>query len=343
MHRLGLADAMAARHGLQVVLRVPVRIEHDDSVGRCEVDADAARAGSDHEYEGFGGGVRKAVNSGLPFAPRHGAVEALVAPPAPAYEVFNQVQHLAACLEAQACLRSALAGQRSAPRPRPQAWRVCVAKDPHRYARQAWQARASMTPTPAAQAPTARSRGSAKGGYSSGAASLRHQGLLHGLQALLDVSLLAPQQVRLEQFIELVHLLHRAITRRKRAEVVEEGVEIAKLLSVEEVKDGPQFRHPAARAQLAHGFDDLRIAVLELVPLVDDQVGPLDLHERLRLLDDGLEGGDDDVEAVAHLALGRGLTPVILQDNAPRVGGTVEDDCVRVGPRSRLPFPVRDG
>ena len=40
---LGLADAVGARHGLQVVLGVPVGVEDDDSVSRGQVDAQAAR------------------------------------------------------------------------------------------------------------------------------------------------------------------------------------------------------------------------------------------------------------------------------------------------------------
>lgn len=40
---LGLADAVGARHGLQVVLGVPVRVEDDDGVRRGQVDAQAAR------------------------------------------------------------------------------------------------------------------------------------------------------------------------------------------------------------------------------------------------------------------------------------------------------------
>lgn len=47
----GLADAMGAVHGLQVHLRVPVRVEEDDDVGRGQVDAEAAGARRQHEDE----------------------------------------------------------------------------------------------------------------------------------------------------------------------------------------------------------------------------------------------------------------------------------------------------
>ena len=52
LHRLRLSDAVAARHGLDVILRVPVGVVYDDSVGRRQVDADAARPRREQEEEG---------------------------------------------------------------------------------------------------------------------------------------------------------------------------------------------------------------------------------------------------------------------------------------------------
>ena len=49
--RVLLPDPVRARHRLEVVLRVPVRVEDDDGVGRREVDAEAAGAGGEQEDE----------------------------------------------------------------------------------------------------------------------------------------------------------------------------------------------------------------------------------------------------------------------------------------------------
>tara|TARA_B100000768_G_C11156957_1_gene322813 strand:- start:56 stop:430 length:375 start_codon:yes stop_codon:yes gene_type:complete len=46
-----LPDAVRARHRLQVHLRVPVRVEEDDRVGALQVEAEAAGARGEHEYE----------------------------------------------------------------------------------------------------------------------------------------------------------------------------------------------------------------------------------------------------------------------------------------------------
>ena len=49
--RVLLPDPVRAGHRLEVVLRVPVRVEDDDGVGRREVDAEAAGAGGEQEDE----------------------------------------------------------------------------------------------------------------------------------------------------------------------------------------------------------------------------------------------------------------------------------------------------
>ena len=58
VYRLLLAEAVHARHGLQVHLRVPVGVEENARVGRLQVDAEAARARGHEEDEDVGvGGV----------------------------------------------------------------------------------------------------------------------------------------------------------------------------------------------------------------------------------------------------------------------------------------------
>ena len=94
LHGLGLADAVHARHGLHVVLRVPVRVEDDHGVGGREVDADAARARREDEDEGVRLRVREAVDRLLARRARDRAVEPLEAPALRIQDVGHQVEHL---------------------------------------------------------------------------------------------------------------------------------------------------------------------------------------------------------------------------------------------------------
>ena len=94
LHLLRLADAVAARHALHVVLRVPVAVEDDDGVGRGEVDAHAARARREQEGEGVRGvALLEAVDGRLPHAARHAAVEPLVRQPRQVQVVLEDVEH----------------------------------------------------------------------------------------------------------------------------------------------------------------------------------------------------------------------------------------------------------
>ena len=78
-HLLRLADAVAPRHALHVVLRVPVRVVQNDRVGGGQVDADAARSGGEEEGEGRRGVARlEAVDGRLARLLLRRAVEALV-------------------------------------------------------------------------------------------------------------------------------------------------------------------------------------------------------------------------------------------------------------------------
>ena len=85
---------VAARHRLHVVLRVPVRVEHDDRVGGGQVDADAAGFGREEEDEGLGRpACLEAVDGRLPLLLRHRAVETLIRQEGEREEVFEDVEH----------------------------------------------------------------------------------------------------------------------------------------------------------------------------------------------------------------------------------------------------------
>lgn len=75
------ASRVACLH-LQVVLRVPVRVEDDAGVGRRQVNAQAARSGAQQEDEALRVGFAEAVDGGLPQVPSHAAVDPLVQVPA---------------------------------------------------------------------------------------------------------------------------------------------------------------------------------------------------------------------------------------------------------------------
>ena len=51
MYLLLLANPVSPVHGLQVHLWIPVGVVEDDDVGRVQVDAEASRAGGQHEDE----------------------------------------------------------------------------------------------------------------------------------------------------------------------------------------------------------------------------------------------------------------------------------------------------
>ncbi|RUP48980.1 hypothetical protein BC936DRAFT_143532 [Jimgerdemannia flammicorona] len=84
---------MRARHGLQVVLRVPVRIEDDDRVGRNKVDAHPAGARREQEHEvGASGGV-EVLDGLVALLGLHAAVKTLVRMPAQRHVVGENVEH----------------------------------------------------------------------------------------------------------------------------------------------------------------------------------------------------------------------------------------------------------
>jgi len=67
---------------LQVVLRVPVRVEDDAGVCRREVDAQAAGPRAQKENEALRVGLTEAVDGRLPHVPTNAAVDSLVQVPA---------------------------------------------------------------------------------------------------------------------------------------------------------------------------------------------------------------------------------------------------------------------
>lgn len=56
IHHLCLADAVGSRHGLQVILGVPVTVKDDDCVSGGEVDAQPACPGTQQESKVCGAG-----------------------------------------------------------------------------------------------------------------------------------------------------------------------------------------------------------------------------------------------------------------------------------------------
>ena len=92
-HLLLLADAMRAVHGLEIGLWVPVRVVENDDVGRVEIDAEAARARTQHVYE-LGGARRvELVHGLLAILVLGAAVEATVFVLFPEAVVFKDVKN----------------------------------------------------------------------------------------------------------------------------------------------------------------------------------------------------------------------------------------------------------
>jgi hypothetical protein len=82
-----LADAVGARHRLQVVLRVPVRVEDDDGVGCGQVDAQPARPRGQQEGKVAGVWRVEVLHGLVAQLGGRGAVEALVLVAAQAHVV----------------------------------------------------------------------------------------------------------------------------------------------------------------------------------------------------------------------------------------------------------------
>jgi len=91
-HVLLLADAVAARLRLQVILRIPVAVVDDDGVGGRQVDAEAARPRAQQEHELVAVGLAVAVDGLLALLAANAAVDALVGEALEHQVVLDDVQ-----------------------------------------------------------------------------------------------------------------------------------------------------------------------------------------------------------------------------------------------------------
>mmetsp|Transcript_15009 Transcript_15009/g.38568 ORF Transcript_15009/g.38568 Transcript_15009/m.38568 type:complete len:573 (+) Transcript_15009:2004-3722(+) len=89
----GLPDAVAPRHGLQVILRVPVRVVQDDHIGCGEGDALPASLCGQKEHKAVGVILGEAVDGGLPGSACRAAVDALHVVPSQGEVVLQHVEH----------------------------------------------------------------------------------------------------------------------------------------------------------------------------------------------------------------------------------------------------------
>ena len=90
----GLADPMRAVHRLQIHLRVPVRVEEHDRIGRRQVDAHAARASRDNVGKHARVSLIKLGNVEFSLDFVGGAVHAQVPVLAQAQKLLEQIERL---------------------------------------------------------------------------------------------------------------------------------------------------------------------------------------------------------------------------------------------------------
>mmetsp|Transcript_20639 Transcript_20639/g.79043 ORF Transcript_20639/g.79043 Transcript_20639/m.79043 type:complete len:211 (-) Transcript_20639:787-1419(-) len=93
LHRLRLANAVAARLRLDVILGVPVAVVDHDSVGGGQVDAEAASPRGEEEDELRRARRVESVDPFLPVPARHAAVDAAELVALVDHVVFQHVQH----------------------------------------------------------------------------------------------------------------------------------------------------------------------------------------------------------------------------------------------------------
>lgn len=67
---------------LQVILRVPVRVEDDTGVGRSQVDSESSGTSTQKEDKAVRVRARKPINSSLAQIPSHSAIDTLIWIPA---------------------------------------------------------------------------------------------------------------------------------------------------------------------------------------------------------------------------------------------------------------------
>lgn len=193
-------------------------------------------------------------------------------------------------------------------------------------------------------------------------------GLLQGREGLFHVVLLAPQEVWPDDGVEPVDLVRRC----EFPKVVDEAVQAAEALGVEEVEQAPELRRVVLQrrareevrmldvegAQVAH---ERRVLVLHAVRLVDHEVAPLDLAQAVQVLMEDLKRGDHHLKldetgdrgharwrpavgvALLHGCVDVQIAPLVVDDNCPRVGAAMVEQGVEVRPRLKLALPVLQG
>ena len=328
-HELGLADAMAARLGLQIVLRVPVGIVDDDRVGGRQVDAHAARARAQQEEKGIRVRRAVAVDGSLPLVASHRPVQALVAEASQLDVLLDQVEEHRELREEEhtvpllAQVRQELVEQQHLARGGDQVVEprgVIGALEPLRLDHTLDEERVVAAVAQLHRHVVER-RAGARGFRATqehGAVPLEDravaallevgdldadEGLFHRREPEVDIRLGTAQQVRPKHLGEPLHLrrtLHVAV-------LLEKVVELLEGVGLEEVEHRPEFSHVIlerrARERELHGAVELtqreqclRIAVLETVRLVDDHVLPAHRLEHLEVRREHLIGRDTHVE-----------------------------------------------
>mmetsp|Transcript_5217 Transcript_5217/g.14953 ORF Transcript_5217/g.14953 Transcript_5217/m.14953 type:complete len:218 (+) Transcript_5217:754-1407(+) len=91
--RVFLPNSVGARHGLQVVLRVPVRVKQQDRVCGRKVDAQSSRPGGQQERKIRGIRSIEPVHGLVPLLRRGGPVQTLVPIPLAVHVLADNVQH----------------------------------------------------------------------------------------------------------------------------------------------------------------------------------------------------------------------------------------------------------
>mmetsp|Transcript_3158 Transcript_3158/g.7492 ORF Transcript_3158/g.7492 Transcript_3158/m.7492 type:complete len:407 (+) Transcript_3158:1050-2270(+) len=94
LHLAALPDAVRPRHGLHVILRVPIGVEDDARVRCGQVDPQAARARGEEEDECVRAGLAEAIDRRLPQVAAYRTVKPLVRVAALAEVVGEHVEHL---------------------------------------------------------------------------------------------------------------------------------------------------------------------------------------------------------------------------------------------------------
>ena len=369
-----LPDAVAARLRLQVVLRVPVRVEDDHRVRRREVDAEPARAGGEEEDEVLGAGLVEAVHRALALLAGHRAVEPLVLPALQAQVLREDVEHphhlredehavpgrlqpleqlveqhhLAGGVDERAEARRLVARRDAGVEARGRG------REEERVVAELLQLDDDVQQGGAARALHAlvERREVARDDVAVVLALERRlrdaeDELLLLRQVLLDVALDAPQQVRLDELVQLGDL----VLVGQGAVPPLELVQRRELLRHQEVQQRPELADRVLQgrardqqaelgAHLLQARVQLRVEVLQAVRLVHDHVEPADLPEELGVRHRRLERREQHVEADHEPRAARADELVLAQHLAALGVARVHDDVERRAPLAELAVPV---